>query len=131
MITWLPFDTIFGVLLPKFDRVFFQSPNSLMEVLDFVPPPIYSDGSDECVKNALKNGLQLSRTYIGPYFRQIVQPLKDMFTQYPQEMNQPRAPGSFQFSPNAVLNELPRNYELFSDTQNRTLVVAGHPRYID
>ena len=99
-----------------------------MEVLESVPQPAYSDGNEEAVKVAAARGLVKSRGYVEAYFRQVVQTIKDMFLRYPGEMAQKRMPGTFTFSPNAQLDQLPRNYELFTDPQSGNLLIAGHPR---
>lgn len=102
-----------------------------MDVVESVPPPAYSDGKEEFVTSASKKGLKISRSFVGPYFRQVLQSIKDVYLQYPGEMSPPKAPGSYRFSPIAVMDKLPANYELFSDPHNGNLSIVGHPRFLE
>jgi hypothetical protein len=97
-----------------------------MNVLQALPPPIFSDGKKDIIQNARNQGWKDQDALIPVFMKQILVQLKDLCTQFPEQMNPPMPSNTFTFSPNVNIVKLPENYALL--TKDNTVIIVGHPR---
>jgi hypothetical protein len=97
-----------------------------MNVLQALPPPLFSDGKKDIVQNARNQGWKDQDALIPVFMKHIIGQLTDLCNQFPEQMSPPMPPNTFTFSPNANVVKLPENYALL--VKDNTVIVVGHPR---
>jgi hypothetical protein len=92
--------------------------------------PTYSDGSAESIRLALSQGWLKADQYLSSFFSGVNREIGELFKQYSQQLK-PAKNQKYDKNGAAIFSELPDNYALMNSTHDGTIVIVGHPRYLD
>jgi hypothetical protein len=94
-----------------------------------VPP--FSDGNSEYIRLGLQNGWSSADQYISSYFNPANRELHQLFARYKNQLvKTSRIQQQYDMDGNPIIGELPHGYSLMAGPSGGSLLIVGHPRYI-